>query len=80
MMLCDWKMPQMSGLEVLKRVRSRAPDLPFLMITGLADPGSLVEAKSHGVSGYIKKPFSLDQLRKKLALIQRILAHRTQAA
>ena len=50
--------------------------MPFLMITGLTDIGSVAEAKSCGVTGYIKKPFSSDQLRKNLVLVSRIVAHR----
>jgi two-component system chemotaxis response regulator CheY len=75
--LCDWNMPQMTGLEVLKQVRTCDADLPFLMITGNADHACVVEAKSYGVTGYIKKPFSSDELKKKLRLVQRILDHRT---
>lgn len=75
-MLCDWNMPRMTGLEVLKQVRSCDTSMPFLMITGVADRELVVEAKSYGVTGYIKKPFSSDQLKKKLLLVQRLLDYR----
>ncbi len=74
--LCDWNMPKLSGLDLLKQIRTRDPDLPFLMITGNADTDSVVEAKSYGVTGYINKPFSEDQLRKKLNQVSRIVNHR----
>ena len=74
--LCDWNMPRLSGLDVLKQIRTCDPDLPFLMITGNADKDSVVEAKTYGVTGYIKKPFSADQLRKKLNHVARIIDHR----
>lgn len=74
--LCDWNMPKLSGLDLLKQIRTRDPDLPFLMITGNADTDSVVEAKSYGVTGYINKPFSVDQLRKKLNQVSRIVNHR----
>lgn len=77
--LCDWRMPRLTGLEVLKQVRTCDPDLPFLMITGVADHGSVVEAKSFGVTGYIRKPFSADELRKKLGVVARVLAYRAQS-
>jgi len=41
-MLCDWNMPRMTGLEVLKQVRSCDTSMPFLMITGVADRESVV--------------------------------------
>ena len=78
--LCDWQMPNMSGIEVLKQIRSCDPDLPFLMITGLADVDSVVEAKAYSVTGYIKKPFSMDELRKKLRIVQRMLKAQDSSA
>ena len=74
--LCDWNMPRLTGLELLKQVRSCDPDLLFLMITGTADVESVKEAKACGVNGYIRKPFSGDELRKKLKTVARIVAHR----
>ena len=79
--LCDWRMPQMTGIDVLKQIRARDPDLPFLMITGVADADSVVEAKALDVTAYIKKPFSTGELSKKLRIVQRILrARETRAA
>lgn len=71
LIICDWNMPQMSGVEFLRQLRSVDPETPFLMITGRGDLDSVVEAKSSGVTGYIRKPFSMTQLEAKL----RILAH-----
>lgn len=78
--LCDWNMPKMSGLEVLKQVRTCDPDLPFIMVTGLASYETVLEAKAHGVSGYVKKPFSADQLRGKLNTVARIIKYRKSLA
>ncbi len=77
--LCDWNMPRMSGLEVLKQIRTCDPDLPFIMVTGNAEHDAVVEARSLGITGYIKKPFSADQLMKKLTLVQRIVDHRAKS-
>ena len=74
--LCDWSMPQMSGLELLKEVRKSHRDLPFVMVTGTADPSSVLAAKDGGVSGYIRKPFSSEELRKKMNTVARVKAHR----
>ncbi len=64
--LCDWRMPRMTGLEFLKKVRVSHPDMPFLMVTANADVESIRTAAGSGVSGYIAKPFSQGQLQKKI--------------
>ena len=74
--LCDWSMPEMSGLDLLKEVRKTHRDLPFIMVTGTADPSSVLAAKDGGVTGYIKKPFSSEELRKRMTSIARVKAHR----
>lgn len=74
--LCDWNMPNMNGLQLLQQLRTVDPDIPFLMITGVADMISVLEAKSVGVTSYIRKPFSKDELLSKLQVVLRIIAHR----
>ena len=74
--MCDWNMPRMSGLEVLRQVRTVDPDMPFLMVTGAADPDSVLAAKSNGVTAYIAKPFSANVLKKKLNVVARLLSVR----
>ena len=75
--LADWNMPIMTGLELLQKVRTVNPDIPFLMLTGVADTVSVLEAKSLGVTSYIRKPFSKDELLRKLQVVVRLIAHRT---
>lgn len=70
--ICDWNMPKMNGVELLRQLRTVHQDVPFLMVTGRTDIDSVVEAKSSGVTGYISKPFSPQQLEAKL----RIVLHR----
>lgn len=67
--ICDWNMPNMSGVEVLRQLRSVDTALPFLMVTGRSDMVSVTEAKVSGVTAYISKPFSLDQLENKLKVV-----------
>ena len=67
--LCDWNMPSMDGLSLLKQLRSVNGELPFLMITGRGDMSSVYEAKGAGVNGYILKPYSLGQLEAKLRIV-----------
>ena len=67
--VCDWNMPSMTGVELLRQLRSVDPDMPFLMVTGRTDMESVVEAKSSGVTAYIRKPFSPKQLEAKLRIV-----------
>ncbi|ONM45618.1 two-component system response regulator [Halopseudomonas pachastrellae] len=64
LILCDWEMPEMSGLELLQWFRAQ-PDqgsTPFVMVTSRGDKENVVEAIQAGVSDYIGKPFSNEQL------------------
>lgn len=67
--ICDWKMPRLSGLEFLKLVRIARPDMPFLMVTGLATMIAVEEAMAHDVTAYIAKPFAPEQLEEKLLIL-----------
>ena len=64
--ICDWKMPRLSGIELLNQVRTVDPDMPFVMLTGLADIESVTAARVGGVSAYLRKPFSPGQLEAKI--------------
>lgn len=66
LVLCDWNMPGMNGMELLRQLRSVDPTFPFMMITGRGDISSVSEAKAAGVSGYILKPYSINQLEARL--------------
>lgn len=68
--ICDWNMPKLSGLELLRQMRSVEPDIPFLMITGRSDVDSVSQAKASGVTAYIRKPFSPAHLEIKLRVIK----------
>ncbi len=69
--VCDWNMPGMSGVELLRQLRTVDPDIPFLMVTGRGDMDSVIEAKSSGVTGYIRKPFSPAQFEAKVRIIMK---------
>ena len=69
LIICDWNMPTMTGVELLRQLRTVDAEMPFLMVTGRSDLESVVEAKSSGVTGYIRKPFSAKQLEAKLKII-----------
>ena len=69
--ICDWNMPNMTGLELLKAVRAD-DDLassPFLMVTAEALQENVVAAVKAGVSNYIVKPFTAEILNEKIGKI-----------
>jgi two-component system chemotaxis response regulator CheY len=74
LVISDWNMVPMSGLELLQEVRqdSRLKTLPFIMITAESKTENVVAAKQAGVSNYIVKPFNAETLREK---IEKVLAH-----
>ena len=64
LILCDWEMPEMSGLELLTwcREQDNLKTTPFIMVTSRGDKENMVQAIQAGVSDYIGKPFSNEQL------------------
>lgn len=72
-LISDWNMPRMTGLELLEDARSGNPDLAVLLITGRADRDSVVQARRLGVKGYLRKPFSAQELHAKLVIICKTL-------
>ena len=71
LILSDWNMPKLSGLELLKSIRSdeSMKDLPFLMVTAEGQKDSVIRAVQAGVSNYIVKPFTADTIKEKLEQI-----------
>ncbi|WP_415893093.1 response regulator [Neptuniibacter sp. PT8_73] len=74
--LCDWEMPGMGGLEVLNKVRESfdADELPFIMVTAEDETSMVKQAISQGVSDYIIKPFSAGSLREKIDRVTAVKA------
>jgi two-component system chemotaxis response regulator CheY len=70
---CDLRMPQLSGLELLQRLRAHPPlaTLPFVLVSAAADGATRDEAAAAGADGYIVKPFRQDDVR---AQFERIFA------
>lgn len=68
LILSDWEMPGMSGEELLRWVRGEAKSVetPFVMITSRGDRNHVVQAVNAGVSDYLTKPFTADELSRKL--------------
>ena len=68
LILCDWNMPNMSGLEFVKTLRSLnlPKKIPVVMITTEDSDSKKSEAKESGADGYLTKPFTPEQLRNAL--------------
>lgn len=66
--ISDWNMPQMTGIELLRKVRASEEfgDLPFLMATAEAQQENIIEAVQAKVSNYIVKPFTAETLGQKI--------------
>lgn len=66
--ITDWNMPEMSGIEFLRQIRSQARtrDVPVLMVTTNAAKDDIVEALRAGVSSYVVKPFTTDTFKEKI--------------
>ena len=74
LVISDWNMQPMSGLELLREIRAQPSlrRLPFIMITAESGLDRVIAAKQAGVSSYIVKPFNTETLRDK---IEKILHH-----
>lgn len=66
-MLTDVMMPEMSGLDLLARVRSFDPEIPVIMMTGYAELDMTIEAIRHGVFDFLLKPFKPEHLAHSVA-------------
>ena len=74
LVISDWNMVPMTGLQLLQEVRAdaRLKSMPFIMITAESKVENVVAAKQAGVSNYIVKPFNAETLRDK---IEKVLNH-----
>jgi two-component system chemotaxis response regulator CheY len=69
LVITDWNMPEMGGLDLVKEIRRSEPlkNLPILMVTTVSAKEDIVTALKAGVSNYIVKPFDAPTLQGKLA-------------
>ncbi|MFM8313141.1 MAG: response regulator [Deltaproteobacteria bacterium] len=68
LVISDWNMPVMTGIELLRKCRQTAPTskIPFVLLTAESEKSQVIEALQLGVSAYVLKPFNTNQLRDKL--------------
>jgi two-component system, chemotaxis family, chemotaxis protein CheY len=71
LVISDWNMEPMTGLELLKNIRAneKTKDIPFIMVTAESKTDNVIEAKEAGVNNYIVKPFNAETLRAKLVSV-----------
>ncbi len=75
LMLLDVMLPQMSGLEVVRRVKTEQPLLPVLMVTARGDRYDKVSGLDLGADDYITKPFEMEELLARIRAFLRMRQH-----
>jgi DNA-binding NtrC family response regulator len=65
-MILDVVMPNMGGFEVLRRVKETHPDMDVIMVTGLSQVDTVMQARKLGARDFISKPFEPDELKRHL--------------
>ena len=71
LILSDINMPEMDGLQLLARIREmdHLQGVPVIMITTEGGQGRVMEAVQLGASGYVRKPFTAEQIKEKLSVV-----------
>lgn len=71
LVISDWNMEPMSGLDLLKQIRAGANNnkVPFIMVTAESKTENVIIAKQAGVNNYIVKPFNAETLKTKLTSV-----------
>lgn len=69
LVISDWNMEPMTGLDLLKTVRASNNKVPFIMVTAESKTENIIAAKSAGVNNYIVKPFNADTLKTKITSV-----------
>ncbi|HET7091569.1 MAG TPA: response regulator [Anaerolineae bacterium] len=62
LIITDLKMSGMSGMDLIARVKERAPDLSIVILSGYGDMDDVIKAMRVGITDYLKKPFSIDEV------------------
>ena len=69
LIISDWNMEPMTGLDLLKNVRGGGSKVPFIMVTAESKTENVLAAREAGVNNYIVKPFNADTLKTKLSSV-----------
>ena len=73
--LLDWNMPKMTGIEALRNIREAGKKVPVIMVTTEAEKSRVIEAIKTGANEYLIKPFSPEQLAAKVKNVIPALAN-----
>ncbi len=73
MVICDWDLPNLGGLDMLKYVRKTFGPTPFLMLSAHVTRETISAAAEHGVNGYLAKPFTVQLLEKRVVSLLQAL-------
>jgi two-component system chemotaxis response regulator CheY len=78
LVLLDWNMPKLSGIDFLKQVRTmeKYKALPIIMVTSEANKFNVIEALKNGATDYITKPINLDLFKEKITKLPSFRAFR----
>lgn len=66
LVLCDWNMPEMTGIEMLRALRGDGNDVPFCFVTSEATSSMRQEAEEAGANAFMTKPFTPDDVERTL--------------
>ncbi len=77
LVVSDLRMPGLTGIELLQAIRAHDAEVPFIIITGYANVDDAIEALRLGATDFIKKPFDMEELQRR---IERTLEHRALLA
>ncbi|NDV52819.1 response regulator [Yangia sp. PrR003] len=68
LVISDWNMDKMTGLELLEHIRANpaTKELPFIMVTAESKPANVLAARSAGANNYLVKPFAPDTIKEKI--------------
>ena len=67
LLVCDWQMPEVNGIDILQQFRIHYPESPFLMVTANATKELVVDAMRLGATGFIAKPLVTAELTRKVS-------------
>lgn len=67
LVLMDWNMPNMTGIDAVRAIRGRGNDIPIIMVTTESERSRVLEAIKAGANDYVMKPFSAEDLTERVS-------------
>lgn len=71
LVILDWRMPRLTGLEVCRHLREKGHKVPIILLTALSDISNKVDALNSGADDYVTKPFSFEELSARIKAVMR---------